>query len=63
MSAHPLVGAKIIDNGVVGDTLVGRIVHVFGNGSIRVSWNGSDQACDISRARIERGSYSVEVQS
>lgn len=58
--AHPLVGCKIIDNGAVGG-LVGRIVHVFADGSIRVSWNGSDQATDIRFARIKAGQFSVEV--
>lgn len=58
--AHPLIGATIIDNGAVGG-LRGRITTVFADGSIRVSWNGNDQACDISIARIKRGSFTVEV--
>ena len=58
--AHPLVGCAIIDNGAVGG-LRGRIVHVFTDGSIRVSWNGSDQATDISISRVRQGQFSVEV--
>lgn len=57
---HPLVGCKIHDDGAVGG-LTGRIVHVFADGSIRVSWNGSDQASDISITRVRKGQFSVEV--
>jgi len=57
---HPLVGCKIHDAGIVGG-LTGRIVHVFADGGISVSWNGSDQASTISFARIQRGQFKVEV--
>ena len=56
---HPLVGCKITDNGIVGG-LTGRIVHVFPD-AISVSWNGSEQASQISLARIKAGQISVEV--
>jgi hypothetical protein len=57
-----LVGATIIDNGTVPTPMRGRIVQVFSDMSVSVTWHGtSTQASTIRPQHMTAGRYTVEV--
>lgn len=56
---HPLCGATIIDNGVVGQPLRGRILQVHPDHLLVTFRPGS--FCGIDLDRVAAGQYSVEV--
>lgn len=56
---HPLVGCTIIDKGIVGQVLKGRILFV-GADHLTVSWR-EGAVCTLPFSKVTAGAYDVVV--